>query len=281
MMLDHLVLISIICFSAAGLMLIAASFWFLRANEPTKRAEHWARTLVGIGIACVSISVALKAYDLKESGDQQQDRKTASLNFGRAMLLYGLSQAQIDRVVKSCSLDSSGVITDKVGCRESGTLAIKFSSLLPSVDLTFSQIARGLSNLQATDVIRTNLVDSEASLKGLMPASVEILLQATAGHSRTESVVKALVFVDEFRDRADEISTIYCAFAAATEDSWARFSEVIGRFQDIKYKPNTNGSQDRLKEFRNVSKDLKVGSVSCNDVSTGVIDLVPAGGGGD
>jgi hypothetical protein len=278
-MLTANLVVPILCFVAAGLFFVGGSFWFLRRREPTKRDEHWARTFVGVGVASVSISVAVAAYGLKEQGDLEHDRKTVSLNFARAMILYGISARHMDYITSHCSLGASKKVEDKAGCRESGALAIRFSNLLPSGDLAFSQVARGLKSLETADILRTHLVEGEAALKGRMPVSVENLIQAVLGSSRrADSAVAALAErVDDFRTKADEIATIYCAFAEATSRSWDAFFEVVQRL-DYK-RDELKSASDKLNVFHLKVKDLKVGPVPCDNVASVIDDLVPVGGG--
>jgi hypothetical protein len=279
-MLPANLLIPILCFVVAGLCLIGGSLWFLRKPEPTKRDEHWARTFVGIGIASVSISAALTAYGLKEQGDLEHDRKTVSLNFARAMILYGISARHMDFITSHCALGPSKIVDDKAGCQESGALAIKFSNLLPGGDLSFSQVARGLMALETVDILRSDLVEGEAALKGRMPVSVENLIRAAVGASarNAEAAVTSLTTrAEDFRIKADQMATIYCAFAEATSRSWPAFFEIVQRL-DYK-RGDVKGAADQLNVFHYKVKDLKVGSVPCEDVPSAIDDLVPIGGG--
>jgi hypothetical protein len=276
-MLTANLLIPILCFVAAGLCFIAGSLLFFRRREPSKRDEHWARSFVGIGIASVSISVALAAYGLKEQGDLEHDRKTVSLNFARAMILYGISARHMDFITSHCALGSSKIVDDKAGCQESGALAIRFSNLLPGGDLAFSQVARGLMTV---DILRTHLVEGEAALKGRMPVSVENLIRAAVAASsrNAEGAVASLATrAEDFRIKADEMATIYCAFAEATSRSWPAFFEIVQRL-DYK-RGDVKGTSDQLNVFHEKVKDLKVGTVPCEDVPSAIDDLVPIGGG--
>lgn len=279
-MLPANLLIPILCFVAVGLCLIAGSLWFLRRPEPSKRDEHWARTFVGIGIASVSISAALAAYGLKEQGDLEHDRKTVSLNFARAMILYGISARHMDFITSHCALGPLKIVDDKARCQESGALAIKFSNLLPGGDLSFSQVARGLVTLDTVDILRTDLVEGEAALKGRMPVSVENLIRtAVAANSRDaeRAVVSLATRAEDFRIKADQMATIYCAFAEATGRSWTAFFEIVQRL-DYK-RGDVKGASDQLNVFHYKVKDLKVGTVPCEDVPSAIDDLVPIGGG--
>jgi hypothetical protein len=279
-MLTANLLLPVLCFVAAGLCFIAGSLLFFRGREPSKRDEHWARSFVGIGIACVSISVALAAYGLKEQGDLEHDRKTVSLNFARAMILYGISARHMDFITSHCALGSSKIVDDKAGCQESGALAIRFSNLLPGGDLAFSQVARGLMTLETLDILRTHLVEGEAALKGRMPVSVENLIRAAVAASprNAEGAVASLATrAEDFRIKADEMATIYCAFAEATSRSWPAFFEIVQR---LDYKSgDVKGASDQLNVFHEKVKDLKVGTVPCEDVPSSIDDLVPIGGG--
>jgi hypothetical protein len=268
------------CFVAAGLCLIAGSSLFLRGPGPDRRNEHWARTSVGIGIASVSISVALAAYGLKEQADLEHDRKTVSLNFARAMILYGISARHMDFIIDHCAPGQGGTVQDKAGCRVSGALASKFSNLLPGGDLSFSQVARGLADLETMDILRTVLVEGEAALKGRMPVSVENLIQAAVAGSRNaeDAAADLLKRAQDFRTKADEMATIYCAFAEATGRSWPAFFEVVQRL-DYGRRELERKEPNQLNFLHARVEGVKVGQVPCEDVPSAIDDLVPVGSG--
>lgn len=213
-----------------------------------------------------------------ETAALDHDRRTASLSFFRAMILYGISSRHMDYINLHCHLNDSSAVWDKPGCLESGALAIKFSNLLPSADLAFSQVARGVKDLDTVDIVRWHLVEGEAALKGRMPVSIENLIKAAIGTSRAELAVKTLEGrVNDFRIKADELSTIYCAFAHATEKGWDEFAKMV---QQLDYKRgDIKTPSDQLAFFRQRVEGLKVGPVPCDDVRSVIDDLAPIGGG--
>jgi hypothetical protein len=239
--------------------------------------------LVTVGIALVSITVAIEAFNLKEESDSEHDRVTASLNFFKSMLQFGVSSKHMDYIRESCDQ-----AFDSDSCRERGALAVKFSSSLPSVDFIFSQVARGTRNFAANNRVATYLIDGEATLKARMPTTVDENVRKITSTSRPNGATSAprpnagttgklRILVDTFQIKANEMSVIYCMFAESTNRSWAAFDDLIKQLDDIL--GAFASPDDQLRLIRRKAEKLKVAGVDCTNVRAAVDEMLPSGGG--
>jgi hypothetical protein len=266
----------VLSFGVVGALIVVISFFVLPTDDALRRRDHRARTMVSIGIAVASISVAIGVYYLKEQSDLEHERRTASLNFFKSMLQFGVSAKHMEYIKDYCN----GIYFSKEACQENGALAARFSSSLPSVDFTFSQVARGARTFATSSRLAIYLIEGEVSLKGRMPITIDTNIQKITAASRPSVKLMDQLrdLSDTFQAKADEMSAIYCMFAESTSRSWAEFDELIKQLDGAL--GAVADSDDQLRLMRLQAKDLQVANVDCANVRGAIDDVLPVGGGG-
>jgi len=274
-------LIAIISF-VLGLSAVAISFFALPAAETIRRREHAARTVVSLGVALISVSVAISVFLAKEWTDAEHDRIVASLGFFKSMLQYGVSAKHMGYILQSCT-----VSLDDDSCRLRGALAAKFSNSLPSTEFIFTQVARGTHNFGSSVHVASYLIEGETTLKSRMPVVVQESMQKAAASARMTKVAASAAAspdnllgpVQDFQAKADEMSIIYCLFAETSSRSWSAFDELVKQLDEV-FGTMANPA-DQLRFIKRKAEHSQFASVSCADVRAAVDDILPSGGGGN
>lgn len=256
-----------------SIAIIFISFFILAKDD---RKKHGASTMVTIGIAIASITVAIGSFYAKERSDSEHARTLAASIFYKSMWQFGATARHIRSLEVVCDFDSrkqSSFVNDE--CEASAALAERFSSSLPSLESTLNLVSNSAKDPASIHLITILLIDGEIALKQRMPVSVN--LNTRAG-SRANVYFRNIL--DDFEKKAEEMSAVYCLLAESTGRGWPEFNDLITRIAYKDLKP-ADKMLDLTTRINVIAKRRTLENIPCDKVPEHVQEVLPIGGGGN
>lgn len=296
-----------------GCALVLLSVVLILLGDRQRFIDHIARSLVAVGVACLTVAAAFTIYNWKLSDDktkdftaakqrvsdeQEQDRQQVIQSFRRAILQYGIAAYQIRSSRYYCDIytdDMKNIIAmrksdfNSASCQEAAAFAIKTSALLPGVDSVFMQ-ARGSEIFRGANSLAIFVTDGNAALRARMPAVIETNLNTYLTRGRTSGAPPAIReqarnFADtmyELQRRADAIAAVFCILADRISQDWQSFDKVLQRlelgFEDYLSLPKPPPYPEMV---QTLGAETSFQKFDCNNVRNALQKILPATGGGN
>jgi hypothetical protein len=228
----------LLCAIGFGASLVCLSFLVIWRRDPSRKHDHFARTVVAVGVGLITVGAAFFIYNQNVSIAREQERSIVAQNLRRSMFQYGIIAYQLQSTRHYCYLDfvtRQNQSFDVFDCREAATFAVQAAGLVPNIDFMFNQAGRVSRVFSKSNSVAVFLLDGDAAFRARMPAVIGAnltrYLDDSSSARRNQLKSRLSLVLEDMVEKAEAVSATYCILADRLAVSWESLDETMKKLE--------------------------------------------------